>query len=194
MGCGAHDILVCQDCRRDLYRPTARRFVSGPVRTVIGASDYHRKLARALVIQFKYQGYTALAEPMAELMARAMGELPLREPVVLVPIPADFWRAMERGYHQTDLLARALGRRTSYPVMAQLKKRTPTPSQTELSRGQRVRNLRGMFRWHGDSLAGTTVILIDDVTTTGATIAEAAKALRVAAPRDIYGLVWAADR
>lgn len=195
MGCGAADTLLCHNCQRDLYRPISRRFVKGPLRVVIGASDYHAPLARELIIQFKYQGYTSAAEPLAQLMIRALRQnARLKEPVVFVPIPADFWRRMERGYHQTELVAKALSRDTGYPVAPHLKKIKPTPSQTELSRGERTRNLRGLFAWRGPALNDTTVILVDDVTTTGATIAEAAKALKAAAPREIYGLVWAIDR
>lgn len=191
--CGAPDVLVCEECLAGLIKPKVKRYYQGPLRAVYGAFDYHDDLTRTLITNFKYEGVTELATVFAQVLSVIIREEIRDSAIVLVPVPGDFWRRLERGYNQTELLARAVGRLTGYPVDRSLKKRYPTPSQTGLDRRQRRKNIAKSFIWRGGSLNGKTVVIVDDVTTTGATITEAARALRAAKPTVIYGLVPAFD-
>src|SRR5207247_484756 len=95
---------------------------------------------------------------------------------VLVPIPLGARRLRERGYNQSEHLARALGARWSLPVRADLlARRRETTTQTALTPVARLANVAGAFE--ARNMAASALVLVDDVFTTGATLAEAARAL-----------------
>jgi predicted amidophosphoribosyltransferase len=96
--------------------------------------------------------------------------------------PLHWWRHWQRGHNQSEALARALARRLGVPCRPRwLRRVRHTPRQTQQPPSARADNVRGAFRARrGAPLAGTTVLLVDDVLTTGSTASEAARALRAA--------------
>jgi ComF family protein len=130
--------------------------------------------ARDAVHRLKYQGWWRVAESLAE----AMRDLePLTRQVCLIPIPLGAKRLRERGYNQSDCLAIALATRTGLEVRGDVLSRVrETPTQTALTPEGRRGNVAGAFRAAG--AAGLACVLVDDVFTTGATLAEAGSALR----------------
>ncbi len=137
--------------------------------------------SRPLVLAFKHGDGTHAAPAFARWMAQAAGEL-LREADLVVPVPLHRWRLFRRRYNQSALLARALARAAGKPVSARLlARRRPTPSQGGLSRSGRIANVRGAFAMRSrdrDRLRDRSVLLVDDVLTTGATVGECARVLR----------------
>jgi ComF family protein len=129
--------------------------------------------ARQAVHQLKYEGWSRAADAMAE----AMGQLePLTGRVSLIPIPLGGRRLRERGYNQSERIAAALGARTGLPVRSDLLSRVrETPTQTALTPEARHANVTGAFR--AGEVVGLELVLVDDVFTTGATLASAAAAL-----------------
>jgi ComF family protein len=112
-------------------------------------------------------------------------------PDLVAPVPLHPRRLRERGFSPAALLARALAREARVPVAPTLLARVrDTRSQTELSRAERRRNVAGAFVPR--TAAPARVWLVDDVVTTGSTLAEAARALRRAGAREIVGvcLAW----
>jgi ComF family protein len=170
---------LCGNCRA---RPpafdaawAAYRF-EGPLRTAI-----HR---------FKYGGEHALGEPLGALLADAAAGLPIEADLVL-PAPLHSTRRRERGYNQSELLARVVARRLGLPLALTLARQRPTPPQVGLSVAERRANVAGAFAWQGESLAGRRVLLIDDVCTTGATLDACARALRPHGPDRVVALTLA---
>jgi ComF family protein len=148
----------------------------------------------------KYGGLPRIADDLAVAMA------PLRPhsdgPSALVPIPLAARRLRQRGYNQSEVLARALAREWRIPVIVDLLARTrETPTQTALTPGTRLANVAGAFAARNAELGtrngsafrlpSSALILVDDVFTTGATLAEAAKALAQAGATRIHGVTFA---
>jgi ComF family protein len=161
-----HDHL-CQDC---LLNPP-------PFAAVTSVALYEDRLSQA-VQRFKYRGTFSLDRPLGHLLADAMETGPaFSRPRLLVPVPLHVSRLRRRGYNQSLLLARVLGRRWRVPVSPRLLVRTrETIPQQGLKAAERRRNLKGAFRVR-KPLEGETVLLVDDVMTTGATVRECSRVL-----------------
>lgn len=143
--------------------------------------------------RLKFSGERYLAEPLGGLLAGAWRQAPLAGDV-LVPVPLHPKDEATRGYNQATLLAESAGRQLGLPVSASgLQKVRETAPQVGLKREERLANLRGAFAWSG-STCPQRAILVDDVTTTGATLAACAAALRAAGATAVYALVLARAR
>lgn len=156
------------------------------VRSAVWLSDGAREAVHAL----KYGGLPRIADDLAAAMTGVA--LSTDETSTLVPIPLAPKRLRQRGYNQSEALARALSRRWRVPVADVLIRSRETATQTALTPETRLANVAGAFtpgRRPGVS-RDSTYILVDDVFTTGATLAEAARALEQAGARTIYGVTF----
>ncbi|MDQ6872513.1 MAG: ComF family protein [Gemmatimonadota bacterium] len=138
----------------------------------------------------KYAGWSKVAGEMAERMGRlTWPEDVIEERAAIVPIPLAPARKRERGYNQSELLARGLSKRWRIPVWESAVVRSrETDSQTRLTPEERQGNVAGSFRicrGKPDLLEGAHVVLVDDVVTTAATLNECAKVLYDAGARII---------
>lgn len=127
---------------------------------------------REVIRHFKFEGQKRLAAPLADCLAQVWSREFRREPFDwIVPVPAHRKRRRQRGFDQTLLLARALSGTVSLPVFPHLERCRSTPPLPGLSRRARRRALQGAFQVRRpQSLAGTRVLLVDDVMTTGTTL------------------------
>lgn len=131
-------------------------------------------------------------------MARLMSEYLEKHPVkgeILVPVPLHPRRLRARGYNQSLLLARELGYLTGLPLNENsLARKLNTPPQARVtSVSKRRENVRGAFYCGNASLTGKYVILIDDVTTSGATLDECARVLKGSGAISVWGLTFARE-
>lgn len=149
---------------------------------------------RAAIISFKYRGVRALAPHLAALLDAylAGNALPAE---VLVPVPLHERRLRERGYNQSALLARELGRLAHLPVAGDALVRRHHSGQQARARdlAERYRNVAGAFVGSGAGVVGRKVLLIDDVSTSGATLDACAAALKAAGAEGVWGLVLALE-
>ena len=113
---------------------------------------------------------------------------------VLIPVPLHSRRLRERGYNQSDLLAKELGKLTGINTETRLltRKKDGLPQARTASRNQRRDNIEGSFSCAG-LLSGTAVILVDDVATTGSTLSACAAALKDSGATSVWGLVLARE-
>jgi predicted amidophosphoribosyltransferase len=133
-----------------------------------------RGTARHAVHCLKYEGWWRIAEALADAMR---GLEPLTGQVCLIPVPLGPRRLRVRGYNQSERIARALATRVGRPVRADLLlRRRETRTQTALTPEGRQANVAGAFE--ARDAAGLACVVVDDVFTTGATLAEAGAALR----------------
>lgn len=195
----APDSLVCGPCRSRL-RPVPPgcdrcsqplppvgpcRFCAGWPEGLSGATSavWLGEEAREIVHHLKYEGFTLLAELAAATIAHNCKRPPPSSS--LVPIPLGVRRRLERGYNQAAEIGRALGKIWAVPMEETvLRRRCETKSQTKLSPEERVKNMSGVFAAvlphpavRAAAAQSNIAILVDDVFTTGATIASAGTAL-----------------
>jgi ComF family protein len=196
---------LCERCRsriRRLEEPLCRRcgVELDSARRNCGCQVRLKSLARLrsavayegpverVVKRFKYEGWRRLAGPLAQLVAERLAvEGVAARWVVAVPLhPA---RLRQRGFNQAELLAAELRRRTALAAPpGELVRTRPTPPQVGRDRLRRFDNVRDAFVWRGGGLEGESILLIDDVATTGATLDACASALRAAGSGPVTGV------
>ena len=185
-GCDAPGSWLCLDCR-EACEPERRGRIHA-------AGTYGGPLRRA-IHRFKYGGERALATELGALVASCVATDLARGLAIDVVVPAvsHVMRVRERGYDQAALLAAHVAARCGLPLRAPLRRvRAGTP-QVALDRTARAKNVRGAFISQAGSLRGLRVALVDDVATTGATLAAATGAIRGAGARETRAYVIALD-
>lgn len=146
---------------------------------------------RQAIHRFKYERLAGLAEPFGEMLADYWrGELLTAD--WLIPVPLHPSRERDRGYNQSELLARSLARRVDVPVSSKGLRRTrATAVQMTLNAAERRQNVAGAFGCVEGRVHGARVMLIDDVGTTGATLDACAQAVLKAGAASVMGLTLA---
>jgi ComF family protein len=130
-----------------------------------------------IIHNLKYNGQFGLAKPLAQLMLEAWPQWNLTADLV-IPIPLHTQRYKERGYNQSALLAKYLCQKLQIPWDAHALTRAKyTTPQVGLSAKDRSLNVKGAFIAKNEKVKGKSILLIDDVCTTGATLSAAAKTL-----------------
>ncbi len=142
---------------------------------------------REAIHRFKYSNSQDLVAPLGEMMVSYWQEVSFSADLI-IPVPLHTRRLRERGYNQAALLARELGKGVGLPVLedALVRVRETSP-QVDLNAKERQENVRGAFHCPTDRLAGKSVLLVDDVYTTGATLEACSLALK----QQGVGTVWA---
>ena len=151
---------------------------------------FYEDSLRKLIHLFKYGRVETLSKPLGRLLAQA---LPREQSFdVIVPMPLHWRKRWQRGFNQAELLAHEVGRRTHVPVANALRRVRNTASQAGLTSAKRRENVSGSFRAKKRAaLEGLSVLLIDDVMTTGATAASCARALKRGGARQVTLLTLA---
>jgi ComF family protein len=146
--------------------------------------------ARSLVHSLKYEGFTHIAGWFANQMYKTvLGEMPLPGVEYVTAIPLHRVKRRERGFNQSGLIGKALAEKLKLPYTdALLTRKANTMSQTMLDGVSRKKNMRGAFRTGRLSSAGKSILIIDDVFTTGSTVNEAGKVLLDGGAEHIYVL------
>ncbi len=159
---------------------------------LIAAARYETGPVKEMVHHLKYSAITSLAGPLGELIfERLERDLPTGN-LVIVPVPLHKNREFIRGFNQSELIARHVSKRLNIAGGCALKRVINTQSQVSLTGKLRRINLAGAFQCSDRELIeNKTVLLIDDVTTTGTTLNECAKILRKNGAKKVFGVVVA---
>lgn len=189
-GCGQEDLTgaFCSRCA-GAFPDLNRVWTVGP---------YHLATLRKSITVLKFESVAELAQPLGALLYRVLMRPALQElfthtrtGLVLVPVPLDDARRSQRGFNQAALLAQQVAHLTGLPAVSALHKRA-RPAQTTLEMDERKNNLRGAFSLTNPlAIFGKTVILVDDVVTTGATALACAAVLREHGARSVSVLALA---
>jgi ComF family protein len=157
------------------------------------AAVAYGETARKVALKLKYSGRPGAAETLAHFMQRHLLD---EDPhALLVPVPLHRWRIWKRGYNQSALIATALARRTGHPAeLDALRRVKATPVLRGLGRRERALAVRGAFKVPEAARAtvqGRTILLVDDVYTSGATANACAKALKRGGAARVNIICWA---
>jgi len=211
VGCGREGNFICENCRLSLTRMPSlicpkcgRPQINGI--TCTDCINWHNIIdgirspfrfegtIRQAIHQFKYKNIRALAAPLAALMAEYLdnSQIPLD---ILVPVPLHPKRLRERGYNQSELLAKELSRLISVPVARDtlLRKKYSLPQARTSSVEERRKNMADAFVCKDHSLSARRILLIDDVSTSAATLDACAVALKKSGALSVWGLVLARE-
>jgi len=142
------------------------------------------------VRNLKYRNVTALAEPMSKAMLRALEQIQPVGAEMVVPVPMHPNRLRQRGYNQSELLAKEIAAAMGVPCEDGLVRVRDTVQQARLEGDERRANLRDAFRAEA-CVSGWRVLLVDDVYTTGETARECARALRAGGAISVSFLSYA---
>lgn len=161
-------------------------------------TDYNNKVIQQAIHNLKYNFIEDLDEPLSEIINKYLRQINFVFEGnnffdYIIPVPLHAKRSAERGFNQSELLANIIGSQLNCVVQTTiLKRKHYTQPQASLGREERLKNLREAFICCDNSkIIGKNVILIDDVYTTGSTLQECAKILKLAGVRTIWGLAIA---
>jgi len=175
--------IVCPDCRQ-------RQTEIDGIRSLFRFDEVIRKV----IHQLKYRNLKAISPCLAELLADYLVSNPLPgEALVCVPLHPR--RLRERGYNQSSLLARELGRRIDLPVIENclIRVKQAQPQVRAVDVEERWRNVADAFVCRDERVRGKQILLIDDVCTSGATLESCAAALKSKGATSIWGLTLARE-
>ena len=200
---------MCIECRKNLFpingkvcrlcgleKEYCECSGSRNVYEAITAPFYYYGLMRNIIHRFKFREGAYLSEPLAHAMVRSMAHRYYRidfDMIMFVPMTRK--KERKRGYNQSKLLAERISEMTYLPVLKGiLIKRRETKNQHDLSYHERLDNLHGSYEITDKSvIKGKTILLCDDVKTTGATLNECAFELRINGAKAVYSICAAVN-
>lgn len=161
---------------------------------LVASGTKYDGLVKTLVYKLKYDNDVLIARDLAGLLEIAWHEVEhlVDGDPVLVPIPLHWWRLVKRGYNQADLLSEHLSKATGQRIDRKLLSRAKaTKAHHGLKRAERIVNIQGAFAANHTRAPGKCVLLVDDIYTSGATLAEAAQSLLNAGCHQVMALTVA---
>lgn len=209
VGCRSEGTWLCPSCREKIitirsatcfqcHRLTPKGICPAhkslvPLTILVAAGYYRDPILREAIHTFKYEGIRELSEPLSQLLIDRLATITLPANSLFVPVPLHPQREKSRGYNQSALLAHCLSQYFHLPIDTKILVRTKkTLPQVELKPQARLGNIQKAFVVKNPRrLSGKTVILVDDVATTGATLGECARVLRTIGVKRIWALVVA---
>ena len=205
--CGLNGKYICQRCRKLIHVNMIQRchvcgkesrlgFVhreckeSSYLEGLLYVVLYDGKI-KTLIRDVKYHFYYAVLSEVGEIMADYLTRYNF-EDLIITSVPLHWQRKNYRGFNQSDLMAKEISKNSEYKYIELLKRNSNTKKQATLDRQGRLKNLKGAFALKEDlNLSGRNIIIVDDVFTTGSTLSECAKALKLAGAKNVYGFCFA---
>ncbi len=188
--CGRVDTRWCSTCQHDLDSiPVQPRYRVVDGLNGVVATGIHDGALQDAIQALKYENTTALAQSLGLRLAPCLAQTHWTIDTI-VPVPLHPSRLAERGYNQSQLLGNVLATKQATPCQPDaIVRNRITQSQVGLNQVERQQNMVDAFSAHADSVANRTILLIDDVCTTGSTLSACAIAARQAGAAAVYGLI-----
>jgi len=199
IGCNIKDEILCPNCVDRLQlaeRPTEEN--------IMAVYDYRDPVVKKAIWKLKYYHHPHLGKKLGELLYESFLEeinllqmFSLGSPILIIPVPVSRNKRKLRGYNQSEIIARnfcKMAERNIFQIKSNIvfKKLNTIPQARLTNRNKRLQNIKGAFEIKNKELVrGKTIIIIDDVTTTGGTITEIMKILRKAGAKKVLGFAVA---
>lgn len=209
-GCNLSGTYLCESCFRKLRfkesKKTDNYLVSDNLEAIYFAGDYKSELLSRLIISFKHEKIKDIGivlsrflnlfwqGKIAQIKLKDRGLAKDLEDVIVCPIPLSKKRKRFRGFNQSEVLAELFCKEFYLDSFRYLKRKNKIKNQADLKKTARLKNVVGVFYCKtedAEEIKNRTILLIDDVTTTGATLNEAASALKSCGAKKVYALVLA---
>jgi ComF family protein len=214
LACNDYGQWLCEKCQKKLklQEKTAAEYNLNcePLTDIFIAGNYDRdKILSSAIKNFKYKGIRELSEALGRFLSFFWsGKLATfslfdkekcleLQNAILVPIPLNYRRLQERGFNQSEMLAKYLAQEFAYEIFFNLKRKNDNRHQVVLNNKRRAKNIKGVFyiekvrTKNKEKLKQRNIIIIDDIVTSGATLREAARVLKNAGAEKVYALVLA---
>lgn len=193
LGCGAWDSWLCASCETTIYKPRCIKALQPPITSVIALNSYANGTIQRSVRALKYDHISLLGKQFGKLLAsvapHAMSQIHYDW---VIPVPLHVRRARERGFNQSAVIAQQF----NLPYMNVLIRDRYTTPQANLNRTERLMNLINVFSVKShliERIRNTNILLVDDVYTTGTTLATCARVLKQYGAKHIDAAVIAID-
>ncbi len=190
-GCGKVDRYWCDNCQQminEIPIPVVHDFPTDSPLTAVATTGVHEDKLQTAIWALKFENGRRLAEPLGLRLAQRLGTLDWTIDM-LVPVPLHTERLRERGYNQSQLLGEYMALHGNIPLKEQaIQRSVATRSQVGLNAEERQANMEAAFTADPQIVSGQSLLLIDDVFTTGATLVACAQAARAAGAAQVYGL------
>lgn len=190
-GCDKVDVSWCAACQSELdslpFPPPRQMGPDSPLQVVAATGPHNGKL-QAAIWSLKFENGRTLAAPLGQRISRRLEALGWAVDLI-IPVPLSKKRLHQRGYNQSELMAQYIAASRSCLLIPQaIGRAIDTRSQVGLNMQERKENMTGVFRADSQIVAGKTILLIDDVCTTGATLEACAQAALEAGAAAVYAL------
>lgn len=203
LNCGREGQYLCDTCfskisfndEKYLAHATSNLIIQNLDKIYI-AGDYEDPILKNLILKYKYNFISPLGNVLAAFLISFWKKQALEindseKSYLVIPIPLSKARRRWRGFNQAEIIARDFNDNFHYKLNLDLQRLKNSKPQASLNESERLVNMSSAFSWTGQGLSGQTIILIDDVITTGTTLNEAARVLKAAGAAAVYGLVLA---
>lgn len=182
LGCGEDDVKICQSCAESI-KPSPQWQDFKDLR-VWSAFEYNHDITQKIIQKWKYNADKQLLDIFFK--KASFPNLEKLDGVIFVPLHRR--RKVERGFNQAEQLARRVAGHYQTDLISGLSRTRYTKPQAQLEREQRFVNLKDVFTWGGQDIQGLSLLIVDDVVTTGSTLLECSKALKNAGAAKVEGL------
>lgn len=217
LSCGQEGVLFCQNCAGQIKILEHQQCIVCQRPSVFGLThpkcqspqtadqlicifDYHDKNLANAIIKGKYYFISDIYFILGQMTSRELKQLlpnAALKNFFLVPIPLNKWRQRWRGFNQAELLCQTIGQILNFPIIKALTRVRATKTQKDIAkREQRIKNISNAFALDMNvktDIQNKNILLVDDVTTTGATLLEAAKVLKRSGAAKVTCLAVARD-
>ncbi|MCD4761176.1 hypothetical protein K8R42_04740 [bacterium] len=198
LGCKKEGGLCCAYCLNDIILEDSSK-INWPDKNDFYFDEchvcchYENRLVQKILKSYKYSYLENLAKLLVNILEKQARRLSLPEQTIITNIPLHKNKLKKRGFDQTEILAKKLAGQLNLKYTPLLKRIRQTKTQAQLSKTERRKNVSRAFKTLGAArqMPGGTILLIDDITTTGSTLNQAARALKQAGYQKIICLVLA---
>jgi len=199
LGCHKNGEILCVNCIDNIRlaeRPTEEK--------ILALYDYRDPIIKSAIWKLKYYHHPYLGQKLGELLYQSfLEEIELLQmfsfgsPIIVIPVPISYNKRKLRGYNQSEIIARSfcsLGNSKLFKLEKDIvyKKLNTIPQARIENRARRLKNIKGAFEIKNEEkIKGRTIIIIDDVTTTGGTLTEMMKLLKKSGAKKVIGFAVA---